>query len=99
MAAIIGAAEAEGKDSLSCRRFSCDRTAAAGPGPAAGGRARIATASLALPLRHSSLSLSPVERGGGHVQGRPTLDLEHLPDDRDLVVRIFELHLFRKLTC
>ena len=42
---------------------------------------RIATALLALPLRHSSLSLSPVERGGGHVQGRRTLDLEHFPGD------------------
>ena len=35
MAAIIGVA-ADGKDSLSCRRFSCDGQAAAGPEPAAG---------------------------------------------------------------
>ena len=47
MAAIIGAAE--GKDSLPCHRFSCDGQAAAVPGPAASGRARIATASLARP--------------------------------------------------
>ena len=47
MAAIIGAAE--GKDSLPCHRFSCGGQAAAVPGPAASGRARIATASLAHP--------------------------------------------------